>query len=80
VIQTARRLRASSANVRLHAASRAVVAFAAAQLAAGVLTSPLGSGLAAGLHLALALGLWISFVLFALEAAGETPESRVGAT
>jgi heme A synthase len=81
VIQTALRLRASSTNARLHAASRAVVAFAAAQLGAGVLNVFLSAPgwLQVG-HLALALGLWISFVLLVLETSQGAPGREFGST
>lgn len=81
VIQTARRLRASSTNARLKAAARAVVLFAAAQLGAGVLNVFLSApGWLQVLHLGLALGLWISFVLLAFETSQETPEPSLNST
>jgi len=81
VIQTARRLRAGSANPRLHVASRAVVAFAGAQLGAGVLNVFLSApGWLQVVHLALALALWVSFVLLALETAEVASGPGLGST
>jgi heme A synthase len=68
VASAARRIAARSASPRLRSASRAVVVFVAAQLAAGILNVFLSApGWLQVMHLGLALGLWIAFVVLAHE-------------
>ena len=69
VAHAARRLASVASNPRLRGAGRAVLAFTGAQLAAGVLNVLLSApGWLQVVHLGLALGLWIAFVVLAYEA------------
>jgi heme A synthase len=68
VAHAARRLASRSANPRLQAARRAVLASTVIQLAAGTLNVFLSApGWLQIVHLALALGLWLAFVLLVYE-------------
>lgn len=68
VAHTARRLAAGSTNPRLLGAGRAVFGLTVTQLAAGVLNVLLSApGWLQVVHLGLALGLWIAFVVLAYE-------------
>jgi cytochrome c oxidase assembly protein subunit 15 len=74
VASAARRIAARLASPRLRSASRTVVVFVAVQLAAGVLNVFLSApGWLQVAHLALALGLWIAFVLLAYEVSAAEP-------
>jgi heme A synthase len=68
VATTARRVVSGSTNPRLRDAGRAVLALTLTQLAAGVLNVLLSApGWLQVVHLGLAIGLWIAFVLLAYE-------------
>jgi heme A synthase len=68
IAHAARRLASSSTNPRLRGAGRAVFALIVAQLAAGVVNVLLSApGWLQVVHLGLALGLWIAFVVLAYE-------------
>jgi heme A synthase len=68
VAHTARRLAAGSTNPRLLGAARAVLGLTLTELAAGVLNVLLSApGWLQVVHLGLALGLWIAFVVLAYE-------------